>query len=76
MRKRNEEEYEPETLVSIKNSIDRYLSDKSYGYRVCRGDEFKSSRDVLSAKGKQLKKEGKGRKPNKAEEVSAEEEKV
>ena len=76
VRKRNGDEYEPETLISIENSIDRLLCDKSYGYSVCRGDEFKSSRDVLSAKGKQLKKDGKGRKPNKADEVSAEEEKV
>jgi len=45
-------------------------------YSVRRGNELKFSRKTPSAKGKQLKKDGKGRKPKKAETVSAEEEKV
>ena len=76
VKKRNRDEYEPETLMSIKNTVDRYLCEKSYGYSVCSGDEFKSSREVLCAKGKYLKKDGQGRKPNNAEEMSAEEEKL
>jgi len=67
VRKRNRSEYEPETLISIKYSIDRYLCENTYGYSVCRG---------MSLKGKQLNKDGKGRKPKEAEEVTAEEENV
>ena len=76
VKKRDGENYEPDSLLGIKNSIDRYLSEKNYPVSVCRGEEFKSSRNVLSAKGKQLKKEGKGRKPNRADQVSEEEEEV
>lgn len=76
VRKSNGEEYEPDTLVGFKNSIDRYLFERGYSTSACRGDEFKSSRSVLIAKGKQLKKDGKGRKPHRAEELSEEEEKV
>ncbi|XP_053403158.1 uncharacterized protein LOC128558273 [Mercenaria mercenaria] len=76
VKKQNGEDYEPDSLSGIKNSIDRYLSDKNYSTSVCRGEEFKSSRSVLLAKGKQLKKDGKGRKPNRAEQVSEEEEQV
>lgn len=75
-KQKSNEEYEPDTLVSIKNSIDRYLTEKGYGYSLSRSEEFKTSRDVLSAKGKQLKKDGRGRRSNRADEVSPEEEKV
>jgi len=40
--------------------LDRNLNEKGYGVSICRGEEFKTSRDVLSAK-EFLKKEGKGR---------------
>jgi len=76
VKKINGEEYEPDSLCAIKNSLDRHLNEKGYGVSICRGEEFKTSRDVLSAKGKSLKKEGKGRKINRAEEVTADEEKV
>jgi len=39
--------------------LDRYLNEKGYGVSICRGEEFKTSRDVLSAKGKSLKKKEK-----------------
>jgi len=56
--------------------LDRYLSSQEYGYSLARSDEFKSSREALMAKGRQLRKEGKGRKPNRAQSISDEEETV
>jgi len=50
VKKLNGEEYEPDSLCSIKNSLDRYLNEKGYWVSICRGEEFKTSRDVLSAK--------------------------
>ena len=55
-KKQNGEEYEPESLKGIKNSLDRYLSSQEYGYSLARSDEIKSSREVLVTKGRQLKK--------------------
>ena len=60
-------DYEPDTLSSFQNSIERHLTDKHYGWKIKTSDEFCHSRDVLATKGKALKKDIRGNKPNKAE---------
>lgn len=57
-------QYEPCTLMAIHSSMHRYLSLKAYGYNIKEDECFRHSRDVLSAKMKQLKSMGKGNKPN------------
>ena len=53
-------------LRDFQRSIDRYLLQCKFDYSIIRDPEFSSSREALSAKMKQLRKCGKGRKPNKA----------
>jgi len=57
-------QYESCTLMAIHSSIHRYLSLKAYGSNIKEDECFRHSRDVLSAKMKQLKSMGKGNKPN------------
>jgi hypothetical protein len=59
-------QYEPGTLMAIHSSIHRYLLSKAYGSNIREDEAFRHSRDVLSAKMKQLKSKGKGNKPNAA----------
>jgi hypothetical protein len=69
---RKGEEYEPDTLKCIQSSINRYLGDKTK-INIINYIEFKHSRDVLSAKRKQLKGKGLGNRKRKAERVTDEE---
>ena len=54
-------------------SINRYLSDKKYAENILKGTSFKHSRDVLQAKCKNLKQNGKGNRPQEAEALTKEE---
>jgi len=53
-----------QTLFTI-----RHLGEHSYGTSVARGAEFANTMKTLSAKGKQLKKEGKGNKDAAADQL-------
>ena len=74
VKKQDGTEYEPTTLRDCQRSIERHLV-KNCGktYSILRDSQFASSRDVLASKSKFLRRElGKGRKPNKAAELSEE----
>ncbi|XP_069109889.1 uncharacterized protein KIAA1958-like [Argopecten irradians] len=75
-RKKDGGEYEPDSLSSIQNSIDRHLRDKKVDYSIKRDTVFSHSRRVLEAKRKALKSMGKGNKTAKAESLSQDEIKV
>ena len=71
VKKRNGEEYEPNTLTSLHRSIDRYLREVGQNtIRILEDREFESSRQALDAKRRQLKKRGKGGQPNASEPLS------
>ena len=55
--------YEPDTLTSIRNSLQRVLAANGKTTNIRDGENFKKSQ-VLAARRKQLKKMGKGNKPN------------
>mgnify|MGYP001799088843 CR=1 FL=1 len=69
-RKPNGDEYEPDSLTSFRNSINRHLREQQYKYSLIDSLEFSKHREVLKAKRKQLKGKGKGRKPNSAQPLS------
>ena len=56
--------YEPDTLNSIRNSLQRVLIEKGSKINLKDDMEFCKSRKVLTARRKQLTKLGKGNKPN------------
>ena len=58
------------------NFVLRYLKSKDYDESISRGDTFRSSRKVLEGKARQLRQQGKGKVPNRAQSLTAEEEEV
>ena len=63
-------EYEPSYLKGIMNSIDRYLRDKNYPHSLLRDREFSHARSMLTAKQRDLKRQGKGNKPHRSQSLS------
>ena len=70
---RKGEDYEPESLKVMMASFDRHLRNKGCNLSIVRGREFRSSKEVLEDKAKQLRLAGRGKRPNKAGQVSGEE---
>ena len=60
----------------MKASLDRHLKNKGCTLSIVRDREFSSSKEVLEEKAKQLRLAGRGKRPNKARQVSEEEEKI
>ena len=66
-RKKNGEEYEPDTISCFQRSIQRYLGERGSSVNILKDKDFEKSRKVLSAKRKSLVHEhGKGNKPQAA----------
>ena len=71
------EDYEPaESLKVMMASLDRHLRNEGYTLSIVRDGEFSSSKEVLEDKAKQLRLAGRGKRPNKARQVSEEEEEI
>lgn len=71
--KENDRQYEPDTLSAIHSSIQRHLSSVKYAGDIKKDKEFAHSRNVITAKKKELKKLGKGNKTNASEPFTADE---
>jgi hypothetical protein len=70
VRKHNGDEYEPVTLRSMLGSFERHLRDNNYRngcHSLIRGNEFAGARNALKAKQKNLKAQGRGCQPCKAD---------
>lgn len=70
VKKKDGQDYEPTTLRSFVSSIDRHLRKKDYPTTIIEGHEFRKARDTMVAKQKELKKAGKGNKPNAAKNLT------
>ena len=64
VRRKDNEEYEPDSLRAMIASFERYLRKKNYGFSIVNDKEFEKTRAALKSKQKDLKKKGKGGKPN------------
>jgi len=74
VRKKDGDDYEPDSLRVMVTAIDRFLSEKEYKYSIIRDRQFKSSKQVLEGKARLLRQEGKGKRPNKARSLTTTEE--
>ena len=64
-KKKDNTEYEPDTTSAFSRSIQRYLdASNSAELNILKNEEFKVSREVLKYKRRELRKQGKGNKPN------------
>ena len=59
---------------SLQRGIARYLTENEYEHDILTSAIFKTSRNILKTKRLELKKMGKGNKPNHAEPLSPDEE--
>ena len=76
IRKKDGTEYEPDSLRVMQATIDRYLRHKNYPASIITGREFTKSQETLDAKAKQLRRQGKGKRPNKAQSYSETDEEI
>ena len=76
VRNKDGEQYEPTLLRSFVSSFDHYLRKKDYSSTIMEGKEFRKTKEVLVANQKELKKEGKGNKPNTARMLADEEDDI
>ena len=73
IRRGDSSEYEPSSLETMKNSIDRYLQEKGYTVSL-RDRQFVKTTKALSDKKQDLKKKGLGRLKHACEAISPEDE--
>ena len=59
VRKRNGDEYEPNSLARMQVGIDRYLKENNYHVSIIRDRVFSTSRAVLEGKYRNLREHGK-----------------
>ena len=75
IRKKNGQEYEPDSISGFQRSIQRYLSEKGSNVNILKDKDFEKSRNVLAAKRKSLiHEQGKDSKPQAATALEDEEE--
>lgn len=75
VRKKDGGVYEPGSLASIQRSIQRYLNDNNSSTNIMKNQEFAKSREVLSARKRDLVvNNAKGNRPQAARELTEDEE--
>ena len=67
MKRKDGKDFEPSSLRGMFSSFNRHLKECKYPVSVIEDVVFERARKCLEAKNKQLKKEGKGNRPNAAE---------
>ena len=69
-------DYEPSSLAAMQSSFDRYLRESNCEYSILNSRFFKGSRDVLEGKARLLREKGLGKKPNKTNSLTRQEEDI
>ena len=73
LRKRNGDDYEPESLKVMQTALDRHLRDEGCSHSILKDREFQRSK-VLNGKAVDLQEKGKGKRPMKADPLTREDE--
>ena len=76
VKNKNGQDYEPDRLGVMIATLYRHLKDKQYPLSIVKDREFHSSKQVLEGKAKLLRQAGRGKRPNKARNLTKEEEEV
>ena len=76
LKKKDGNDYEPESLRVMQASLDRYLRNKGYAVSIIRGREFAKSNKILKGKAITLRHEGKGTRPNATDALTWEEDEM
>ena len=76
VKRKGGQDYEPSSLRGLFSSFNRYLKERNYSASIIEDIVFDQARKCLEARSTQLKKEGKGNKPNAAEALTDVEENI
>ena len=71
-KKEDNEEYEPNSLRAFFASFERHLKKKNYGLCLMKDVQFEQTQKALQSKQRDLKRKGKGNKPNASAALSEE----
>ena len=74
--KKDDKDHETSSLAAMQGSIDRYLRESNYEYSILNSRFSKGSRDVLEGKARLLREKGLGKKPNKTNSLTRQEEDI
>lgn len=74
LRKKDGEEYEPDSLAVMQAALDRHLKSCGRTYSILRDREFHQSRQQLEAKARELREKGYGKKKNASHALNEEDE--
>ena len=73
VKRKDGQDYEPSSLRGLIASFNRYFKELSYPASIMEDAAFEQTRKCLEARNKQLKKQGKGNKPNAAQALTDDE---
>ena len=76
IRKSDGTEYEPECLRVMLSAIDRYLKEKGREYSILKDKMFDNCRKVLNGKVIELREKGMGKRKNKSDPLTSDEEQL
>jgi len=76
VKNKNGQDYEPDNLRVVIAALDRHLKEKQYPLSIVKDQEYQSSKHVLEGKAKLLRQDGRGKRPNKARNLTKEEKEV
>lgn len=76
LKKHDGTDYEPESLRTMLAALDRSFRSNGCKYSIVKDKEFAESREVLNGKAIELREQGKGKRKNKADAVTDEEEEL
>ena len=74
LRKKDGTNYEPDSLRTMLGALDRYFRNAGYNFRIIKDKEFTECRQVLNGKAIELREMGMGKRKNKADVLTEEEE--
>jgi len=70
VKRKDGQDYEPSSLLGLFSTFNQYLKEHKNSVGIIQDIVFDQARKCLEARSKQLKKEGKGNKPNAAEALT------
>ena len=74
LRKQDCTNYEPDSLRTMLGALDRYFRNAGYSFQIIKDKEFTECRKVLNGKAIELREMGKGKRKNKVDVLTEEEE--
>ena len=76
VRTKKGEDYEPDSLKGMQAALDKHLKNKNYSCSIIRDREFYNSKQILEGKARQLRENGRGKRPNAAKPLTLQEEEM